>query len=110
MEDLAAKKCPPCDSAMGRLEGDRLRELSEQLGAGWKVVDDHHIEKTYSFKDFQEALDFTNRLGVMAEEVGHHPDIYLTWGKVKVTIFTHSVGGLTENDFILAAKLEKDLR
>ena len=56
MEDLAAKKCPPCDSAMGRLEGDRLRELSEQLGAGWKVVDDHHIEKTYSFKDFQEAL------------------------------------------------------
>jgi 4a-hydroxytetrahydrobiopterin dehydratase len=80
--------------------------LRRQLGEGWKVVDEHHLAKDYSFKDFKEALDFTNRVGALAEEEGHHPDIHLAWGKVKITLYTHSIGGLSENDFILAAKAD----
>jgi 4a-hydroxytetrahydrobiopterin dehydratase len=70
-------------------------------------VNGHHLEKQFAFKDFRQALDFTNRIGEVAESVGHHPDIYLTWGKVRLEIFTHKVNGLTKDDFILAAKFEK---
>jgi 4a-hydroxytetrahydrobiopterin dehydratase len=84
-----------------------LERLADQLGGGWQVVDEHHIEKEFRFADFREALDFTNRLGEIAEMEGHHPEILLSWGKVLVTIFTHKVDGLTESDFILAAKCEQ---
>ena len=73
---------------------------------GWQVVDGHHLEKTYRFADFGEALAFTNRIGAVAERQGHHPDIHLTWGKVGVSIWTHKIDGLTESDFILAAKFD----
>ena len=76
-------------------------------GGGWKVVDGHHLEKQFDFKDFLQALAFTNRVGEIAESIGHHPDIYLTWGKVRLNIFTHKVNGLTKDDFILAAKFEE---
>jgi 4a-hydroxytetrahydrobiopterin dehydratase len=69
-------------------------------------VKEHHLEKEFQFKDFREALDFTNRVGALAEAQGHHPDIYLTWGKVKLTIWTHKIDGLTESDFIMAAKAD----
>jgi 4a-hydroxytetrahydrobiopterin dehydratase len=77
------------------------------LGHSWRVVNEHHLEKEFKFKDFRQALDFTNQVGELAEDVGHHPDIYLAWGKVKVTIWTHKVDGLTESDFVLAAKIQQ---
>jgi 4a-hydroxytetrahydrobiopterin dehydratase len=75
--------------------------------SGWQVVDDHHLSKTYTFSDFRSALDFVNRVGAVAEEQGHHPDLYLAWGKVEVKTWTHKIDGLTESDFILAAKIDR---
>ena len=110
MSNLAAEKCPPCDVGGKPLEGPALRDLERELGRGWKVVENHHLEKLFTFKDFREALGFTNRIGEIAEQVGHHPDIYLTWGKVRIEIFTHKVNGLTRNDFVLAAKFEESVK
>ncbi|HKI02405.1 MAG TPA: 4a-hydroxytetrahydrobiopterin dehydratase [Thermoanaerobaculia bacterium] len=89
------------------LKGEELRKLFGQLEYGWTMPNEHHLEKEFHFKDFREALDFVNRLGEAAEAAGHHPDIYLTWGRVKVTLWTHSVGGLTPDDFTLAAKADQ---
>jgi 4a-hydroxytetrahydrobiopterin dehydratase len=105
MTDLAAKRCAPCEEGTKALAGDELQELLRQV-EGWKLVDGKKIEKEYRFPDFKEALAFVDRLGAIAEEEGHHPDIYLGWGRVKVELSTHSVGGLSENDFILAAKID----
>ena len=107
MNKLAAEKCVPCEEGGKPMAGKELTDLERELGHEWKVVNGHHLEKLFKFKDFQQALDFTNRIGAIAEEQGHHPDIYLTWGKVRVEIFTHTVNGLTKNDFILAAKFEE---
>lgn len=107
MTALAEKECVPCKGGMAPLKGDALSKLAEQVGDGWRVVDEHHLEKEYNFKDFREALDFTNRVGELAEAQGHHPDIYLTWGKVKLTIWTHKINGLSESDFVLAAKADQ---
>ena len=101
------KECLPCKGGVPPLRGEELAELSEQLGGSWQVVDEHHLEKEYRFKDFRQALDFTNEVGEVAESQGHHPDIYLAWGKVKVDVWTHKIDGLTEADFIFAAKLEQ---
>lgn len=106
MSGLGEKQCASCESGGARLEGAALAQLVGELGGGWQVVEGHQLEKEFRFGDFREALAFTNRVGELAEAQGHHPDIYLAWGKVKLTIWTHSVGGLTENDFILAAKVE----
>ena len=106
MSDLAAKQCIPCRGGVPPLEGDELQALRTQLGGDWTVVDDHHLEKAYGFDDFRQALDFTVRVGEMAEEQDHHPDILLTWGKVNVTIWTHKINGLTESDFVFAAKAD----
>ncbi len=89
------------------LQGDVLTEIHDQLGNGWLVINEHQLEKEYKFKDFQSALDFTNKVGELAEAVDHHPEICLTWGKANVTIWTHSIGGLSEADFIFAAKLDR---
>jgi 4a-hydroxytetrahydrobiopterin dehydratase len=104
MTDLLAKTCKPAEGSA--LKGEELRKLFGQLQFGWTMPNEHHLEKEYRFKDFREALDFVNRLGEIAEREGHHPDVFLTWGRVKVTLWTHSVGGLSENDFILAAKAD----
>ena len=92
------------------MKGKELARLTEELGGGWRVVAEHHLEKEYLFKNFRQALAFTNRVGELAEAQGHHPDIYLGWGKVKLTIWTHKVNGLTESDFVLAAKADKLMR
>jgi 4a-hydroxytetrahydrobiopterin dehydratase len=84
-----------------------LEKLRKQLNGNWAVVNDHHLEKEYVFSNFRQALAFTNQVGELAESQGHHPDIYLTWGKVKLTIWTHTIDGLTESDFILAAKVDE---
>lgn len=102
---LASRKCQACDEGTPALKGEELRKLYGKL-EDWIMVNEHHLEKEYRFPDFREALAFVNRVGEVAEEEGHHPDIFLTWGKVQLTLWTHSVGGLSENDFILAAKAD----
>ena len=89
------------------MKGNDLARLAGELAGGWQVVADHHLEKEYKFKDFREALAFTNKVGALAEAQQHHPDIYLAWGKVKLTLWTHKIDGLTESDFVMAAKSDK---
>jgi 4a-hydroxytetrahydrobiopterin dehydratase len=107
MATLADKECIPCKGDAPALTGSELAKFGRELGGGWQIVREHHLEKEYKFKNFREALDFTNKVGQLAEEQGHHPDIYLAWGKVKVTIWTHKIDGLTESDFVLAAKADR---
>jgi 4a-hydroxytetrahydrobiopterin dehydratase len=85
---------------------DEIETYLADLGGGWQVVDDHHLEKEYTFKNFREALDFTNRVGELAESIGHHPDILLAWGRVKLTVWTHKIDGLFSADFVFAAKAD----
>lgn len=109
MSELAQKECIPCKGGVPKLMGAELDALIEQVGNDWRVADQHHLEKLYKFADFRQALDFTNRVGELAEQQNHHPDIYLSWGKVKITIWTHKIDGLTESDFIFAAKADQRL-
>jgi 4a-hydroxytetrahydrobiopterin dehydratase len=106
LSGLANEKCIPCRGGVPALKGEALQALAGELGGGWQVVDDHHLDKTFTFRDFAQALAFTNRVGAIAEEEGHHPDIHLAWGKVRVTIWTHKIDGLTRSDFVLAAKID----
>jgi len=103
---LAEKHCVPCRGGVPPLRGAELEKLREQVG-GWQVVNEHHLQRTYTFPDFRRALEFVNAAGAIAEQEGHHPDLYLSWGKVGVEIWTHKIDGLTESDFILAAKLDR---
>lgn len=103
---LADRKCTPCSGGVEPLKGPALHKLFEQLGNDWQLVEEHHIEREYRFKNFQQALDFVNSVGRMAEELGHHPDVYLTWGKVRLQLWTHKIKGLHDNDFIFAAKAD----
>ena len=107
MSDLASKECVPCKGGVPPLQGEELTRLQNELGGDWQVIGGHHLEKDYRFPNFREALDFTNSVGELAEAQGHHPDIYLAWGKVKVTIWTHKIDGLTESDFVFAAKADQ---
>ncbi len=107
MSALAEKECVPCKGGVAPLKGQDLARMAWELNGNWRVVNEHHLEKEYKFDDFRQALAFTNRVGELAESQGHHPDIYLAWGKVKLTVWTHKVDGLTESDFILAAKADK---
>jgi len=106
VSELAKLDCLPCKGGVPPLKGAEIEGLLARLNGGWKVIDEHHLEKEYRFKDFRQALDFTNRVGELAESVGHHPDIYLAWGKVRLTVWTHKIGGLNEADFIFAAKAD----
>ena len=106
MSELAAKQCVPCRGGVPPVKGAELEALHAQLDDDWQVIEAHHLEKIYKFDDFRQALDFTTRVGEMAETQDHHPDLYLTWGRVKVTIWTHKIDGLTESDFVFAAKAD----
>ncbi|MGZ4732076.1 MAG: 4a-hydroxytetrahydrobiopterin dehydratase [Terriglobales bacterium] len=103
---LADKKCVPCRGGMPPLKGEELKKLHDRL-SDWQVVSEHHLHREFRFPDFKEALDFVNRVAAIAEQEGHHPDILLAWGKVGITLWTHTIDGLTESDFILAAKIER---
>jgi len=105
--DLKDKKCIPCRGGVPPLKGKELEPLLKQLKKGWSLVDEHHIEREYAFEDFREALIFTIQVGEIAEEEDHHPDIFLSYGKVRLTIWTHKIDGLSESDFILAAKIDE---
>ena len=107
--DLANRECVPCKGGVPPLAGEALIRLHEELGNAWAVIDEHHLEKTYTFKDFRSALDFTVRVGELAESVNHHPDIHLSWGKVKIILWTHKIDGLAESDFIFAAQADQAL-
>jgi 4a-hydroxytetrahydrobiopterin dehydratase len=104
---LAQKDCVPCKGGVPPLKGEALYKLHEELGAGWQLVDEHHLEKEYKFKGYQPAVDFTNDVAQIAEKQNHHPDLLLSWGKVKVSVWTHKIDGLTESDFVFAAKVEE---
>ena len=105
MSNLASRQCIPCRGGVLPLKGIELGKLIKEL-KGWEIAGEHHLLKSYSFTDFGEALEFVNRLGQLAEEQGHHPDIRFGWGYAEVTIYTHKIDGLTESDFILAAKID----
>ena len=104
--NLAGKHCVPCRGGVPPVQGEELEQLKSQV-PGWQVINGHHIKKTYTFPDFRTALDFVNKAGAIAEAEGHHPDLLLSWGKVEVTTWTHKIDGLTESDFILAAKIDQ---
>lgn len=106
MSKLAEKHCIPCRGGMPPLKGEALIPFAEQL-PDWKIVEEHHVAKSFLFPDFKTALDFVNRVGAVAEQEGHHPDLCLAWGRVDVQIYTHKIRGLSESDFILAAKVDE---
>ena len=107
--DLASMECVPCRGGVPPLTPEEIAPYLADLGNGWEVVKDHHLHKEFGFKNFREALDFTNRVGELAEEIGHHPDIELAWGRVALTIWTHKIDGLNEADFVFAAKADRVL-
>ncbi len=104
---LADKKCVPCQGGVPPLGAEKITEMLGQLEPRWRVNPQGHLERTYEFKDFAEALAFVNRLGAIAEAEGHHPDLHLSWGKCRVEIWTHKIQGLAESDFYLAAKADR---
>ena len=106
MSELAERQCVPCRGGVPPMKGEQINEMSSQL-PDWQVVNEHHLQRNYRFKDFRETLNFVNRVGELAEEQGHHPDICFGWGKADLTIWTHKIEGLTESDFVLAAKIDK---
>jgi 4a-hydroxytetrahydrobiopterin dehydratase len=106
MSDLASKNCIPCRGGVPPLAREEIHRLLPQV-PGWDVVDDHHLTRNYPFKNFVDALAFVNEVGTLAEEQDHHPDVHLSWGKVQLDIWTHKIDGLTESDFIFAAKSDR---
>ncbi len=106
MPELADKTCVPCRGDTPPLKGAEVKELQQKV-PGWEVIEEHHLWREFRFKNFREALDFVNRVGEMAEEQGHHPDIDFGWGRAALTVFTHKIDGLTESDFVFAAKVDR---
>jgi len=106
MFSLADKTCVPCRGGVPALKGNELAGLHRQVPE-WQVVTEHHLTRLFKFPDFKQALAFVNRVGDLAEDQGHHPDILLAWGKAEITLWTHKIDGLTESDFIMAAKIDR---
>jgi 4a-hydroxytetrahydrobiopterin dehydratase len=106
MTDLASQKCVPCKGGVPPLIEAQVRDLLSRLD-GWGVEKNHHILRTFTFPDFVKALSFVNKVGELAEKEQHHPEIYLAWGMVRIEIWTHKINGLTESDFVLAAKIDR---
>lgn len=105
-DDLLHKKCVPCEKWMPPIKGDAIKPYLSQLSLEWEVVDDTKIKHVFMFKDFKESMVFVNKIAEIAEAEGHHPDIFISWNKVRITLWTHFIKGLHENDFIMAKKIE----
>jgi len=108
VSELARKSCVPCKGGTPPLTTTEIAPLIGQV-KGWAVEREHHLRKTFHFKDFKATLEFVNRVGAIAEQEGHHPDISFGWGKATIEIWTHKIDGLTESDFILAAKIDESV-
>tara|TARA_B100000579_G_scaffold128005_1_gene103222 strand:+ start:12546 stop:12884 length:339 start_codon:yes stop_codon:yes gene_type:complete len=110
MTDLSEKKCVPCE---GNIPPFKINEIHNYLKKvdGWEVktdeLDGHYLTKQFKFENFIKSQDFVNKVGLVAETEGHHPDIFYGWGYARIKIFTHAIKGLAESDFILAAKIDK---
>jgi 4a-hydroxytetrahydrobiopterin dehydratase len=105
--DFAAKHCVPCEGGVPAIKGERLKKYLKHIPSSWQVISEKKLKKTFEFKDFQEAMAFVNKVADLANKENHHPDFHVHWNKVTLEIWTHAIGGLSENDFILAAKIEK---
>jgi 4a-hydroxytetrahydrobiopterin dehydratase len=105
-EELASQTCVPCRGGVPPLKGTELQQILQQVPE-WKAINEHHITRAFTFPDFKQALAFVNRVGEVAEQQGHHPDILLTWGKAEITMWTHKIDGLTRSDLIMAAKIDQ---
>lgn len=105
--ELSKKTCIPCKGGIPPLHGKEITILHQQLQEGWKIVDEHHLEKTFSFPDFKDAMAFVNKLADLAEQQRHHPDIHISYNKVTLILWTHKIGGLSESDFVFAAKSDE---
>lgn len=106
-EQLAEKKCVPCSGGVPPLEDEVQDRLLRELDGDWRIVDRHHLERRFEFSDFVGPLELTGEIGRLAEEEGHHPELMLGWGHLDVQIWTHKIDGLTESDFVLAAKIDR---
>ncbi len=109
-EDLARRQCVPCKGGVPPLDPDRIESLRRQISVDWALIDGHHLEREFKVKDFRQALALANRFGEIAESQRHHPDLLVSWGKLRVTLYTHAIDGLHENDFIIAARIDSLLR
>ncbi|GAB4322321.1 MAG: 4a-hydroxytetrahydrobiopterin dehydratase [Candidatus Sumerlaeia bacterium] len=109
-EPLEKKRCVPCRGDVPPLKGQALQELLERLGGGWTLAGEHHLEKVFQFRDYRETIRFVNIIAEIAEEQNHHPDLHVSWGRVTVVIYTHKIDGLTESDFVLAARFDAALK
>ncbi len=105
---LADQTCVPCRGGVPPLPAHRIEALLKELGHGWALSQNGHLERLYTFKDFVQSMAFANKVGAVAEAEGHHPDLYVAWGKCKVEVWTHKINGLTESDFYLAAKADRE--
>jgi 4a-hydroxytetrahydrobiopterin dehydratase len=105
MTELASKTCVPCRGDVPPLRGEELDALRRQVSE-WEVVEEHYLRRIFRFKNFREAWGFVNKVGELAEQQGHHPDISFGWGYAEVTVWTHKINGLTESDFIFAAQVD----
>jgi 4a-hydroxytetrahydrobiopterin dehydratase len=106
---LARRQCVPCHGGVPPLPPQRIQELLGQLEKGWTIEGGYHLTRTFTLPDFSASLELTNRIGEIAEQQNHHPDIHLAWGRVKVEVWTHKISGLTESDFIFAARVDQAL-
>ena len=107
---LAEQKCIPCSGGVPPLANERAQALLRELDPGWSLNAQGHLERAYGFADFAQAMRFANKLAEVAESEGHHPDLHIAWGRCRVEIWTHKIGGLTESDFYLAAKADRAFR
>lgn len=108
MSDLSKKKCVPCEGNVPPLIPEKAQEMMVELNPDWMLIDGAHLlARSFRFKDFAKTMEFVNKIAKIAEEQGHHPDLTITYGAVTVELMTHSVGGLSENDFILASKIDQ---
>ena len=106
-QELAARRCVPCEGGVPPLDSDEIRRLVREIDPSWEVVAETRLRNELRFANFADALAFTNRVGALAEQEGHHPEIVLGWGKACISLWTHAVDGLTQNDFVLASKIDQ---
>jgi len=107
MSNLTSKACKPCEGGIPKLNSQEITEFNSQLNAPWQIVDEMKIIKDFSFRNFAATIDFVNKVAEIAESEGHHPVMHVYYSKVQIELWTHAILGLSENDFILASKIDE---